>query len=262
VPAGPSFDNHLMGLATELVLARSVRDVATVFQAVCGSARLAADDGRGMQPRVALAIPDRVGPEQARAARNAAAVLEAAGCRMHERESPDDLGAEAARLARVVLTAALAESLKTLGPEDGEVSPLVAAVAAEGRHMPATDLFAAARDLARLGYECRRLFEDADMVLSPVLSGAPPMVGHFDAGSNDPAARFAAMEALAPNAVLANAAGIPALALPFGRDLDGLPLGVQLMAPAGADLALLKWGSRLEAGSPTLPFPYPIAGLT
>jgi amidase len=68
------------------------------------------------------------------------------------------------------------------------------------------------------------------------------------------------MEAIAPNAALANVAGCPALALPFGVDAKSLPLSVQLMGPIGSDLALLAVGAQLAAVAPAIRYPFPIAG--
>ena len=68
------------------------------------------------------------------------------------------------------------------------------------------------------------------------------------------------MEALAPNAALANAAGLPALALPFGL-ADGLPVGIALLGPSGADRALLALARRIETAAPPPAFPQPLAGL-
>ena len=45
---------------------------------------------------------------------------------------------------------------------------------------------------------------------------------------------------------LANIAGCPALAIPAGRDESGLPVGVQLMGPAGSEPALIGLARRLE----------------
>ncbi|MCA0907254.1 amidase [Ruegeria marisrubri] len=70
----------------------------------------------------------------------------------------------------------------------------------------------------------------------------------------------ARLEAFAPNAALANVAGLPALALPLGM-ANGLPVGVQLMGPPGSDVGLLKLGALTEARAPELTFPSPIAGL-
>jgi aspartyl-tRNA(Asn)/glutamyl-tRNA(Gln) amidotransferase subunit A len=43
-----------------------------------------------------------------------------------------------------------------------------------------------------------------------------------------------------------NHAGVPALSLPCGKDHQGLPLGLQLIAPAGQDGALIGAAQMLE----------------
>ena len=64
--------------------------------------------------------------------------------------------------------------------------------------------------------------------------------------------------------VLANMAGCPAISLPMGLSGDGLPLGLQIMAPAGQDQRVLAIASAYEAvAKQTLcpPPPYgPLAG--
>ncbi|WP_071691417.1 amidase [Nioella sediminis] len=256
-PGGPDFANHLMGIASELVLARSVRDAEAAFGAVY---QPLAPFHLSERPRIALALPDRCGPDQTRAAKDAAEALRDAGCEVHDIPAPDRLGAEAHAIARTILAVSLAEWLAALKIPDDQVPPLAAAMAAEGRATPATALFAASRQLARLTNRARKLFVAADAVLMPVLSSTPLPVGALDLSGSDPEAHMAALEAFAPNAALANVAGLPAMALPFGM-ADGLPLGVQLIGPQGADFALLSLARMIETRAPALPFPSPIAGL-
>jgi aspartyl-tRNA(Asn)/glutamyl-tRNA(Gln) amidotransferase subunit A len=45
---------------------------------------------------------------------------------------------------------------------------------------------------------------------------------------------------------LANVAGLPALAIPAGRNADGLPIGVQLVGPAGSETRLIAAARALE----------------
>jgi amidase len=248
-----------MGLASEFVLARSVRDAVAVLEAVARPCT-----GRFLdQPRVAIALTPRAGAAQIAAVRAAAEGLADSGCRIREIGSAplDALGARAAAVARTILSVSLAEWLDSLGIGPGEVSALAAAIAAEGRAVPASALFAAAREMARIGHAFDALLDDADAILTPVLSGPPPPIGHFDMTRPDPAAHFAAMEALAPNAALANVAGAPALVLPVVVGESRLPVGVQLAGKRWTDRALLALGARLEAASPRPRFPYPIAGL-
>ena len=258
-PAGPDFGNDLMGLASELVLARSVRDIAAAFEAVAQPRAFQVPD----QPKISLAITPRAGPAQIAAVRTAAERLAIVGCQVREIDPTplDALGAQAAAVARTVLSVSLAEWLDGLGVDASDVSPLAATVAAEGRATPASVLFAAAREMARIGHAFDALFNDAEVILTPMLSGAPPRIGHFDMAGADPAAHFTAMEALAPNAALANVAGVPALVLPVVTGDGKLPVGVQLIGKPGMDRALLTLAAQLEAASPRPRFPYPIAGL-
>ena len=257
VPGGPDFANHLMGIASELVLARSVRDVEAAFNAVY---QPLAPVHLSDRPRIALALPDRCGPDQQQAAKEAAEALRDAGCEGHDAPAPDRMGAEAHAIARTILSVSLAEWLTALKIPDASVPPLAAAMAAEGRATPVTALFAASRQLARLTNRARKLFANADAMLMPVLASAPLPVGALDLSGTDPHAHMARLERFAPNAALANVAGLPALALPFGLS-DGLPLGVQLIGPPGADFALLSLAAMLETRAPALSFPSPIAGL-
>ena len=257
--SGPDFGNHLMGLSSELVLARSLRDVTAAFTACF--------DRAGDEPRafsepvhIALCIPARCSGELATATRNAAASLGQLGCLVEDCPAPDELGAKAAHIARTILTASLAEWLSALDIPDTEIPALAAAVAAEGRSMPAARLFASSRDMAQLGFDLWQGFEKFDVILSPVLSKGPPPPDAFDFDNTDTNGHFSKMEAIAPNAALANVAGTPALAMPFGTDRQGLPLGIQLMSRQGTDIALLGLAERLSETAPQIQFPAPIAG--
>ena len=53
------------------------------------------------------------------------------------------------------------------------------------------------------------------------------------------------MNAFAPYAMLANVAGTPALAVPFGKDATGLPLSHHLVGAMGTDARLLGVGRQL-----------------
>lgn len=258
VPGGPGFDNHLMGIASELVLARSVRDVSTAFAAVqLPAPMMPLPDA----PRIALALPQRCDAAQITAARAAADVLAAAGCHITDIAAPDAMGAEAHAIAKLILSVSLAEWLAALKIPDDQVPPLAAALAAEGRATPATALFGATRQMARLSDQAHAMIANFDAILCPTLSSPPPPLGAFDPCHTDTSAHFAKMEAFAPNAALANVAGLPALALPFGMQTGGLPVGVQLWGPPDGDALLCHVAAMIEAGAPPLDYPHAIAGM-
>ena len=83
-------------------------------------------------------------------------------------------------------------------------------------------------------------FEQADVLISPA---APTTAFKIGEKVNDPLAMYLNDITTIP----ANLAGVPGLALPVGlAPEDGLPVGVQLMAPAHEDARLYTVGAALE----------------
>lgn len=79
------------------------------------------------------------------------------------------------------------------------------------------------------------IFKEYDFILLPV---APDVAGRFGEQSDDPVAMYLSDI----YTVLANLAGIPAIALPAGKHPEnGMPVGVQLMADAWEEQALLDF---------------------
>jgi aspartyl-tRNA(Asn)/glutamyl-tRNA(Gln) amidotransferase subunit A len=84
-------------------------------------------------------------------------------------------------------------------------------------------------------------FEQADVLLSPT---APTTAFKLGEKLDDPLAMYLNDIATIP----ANLAGVPGLSLPSGlADEDGLPTGIQVLAPALADDRLYRVGAVLEA---------------
>ena len=85
----------------------------------------------------------------------------------------------------------------------------------------------------------RRAFESCDLILLPT-SPAPA----FELGekSDDPVQMYMSDVFTVP----ANLAGLPAISVPSGLTRDRLPLGVQLIAPALGEAALLRGARGIE----------------
>jgi aspartyl-tRNA(Asn)/glutamyl-tRNA(Gln) amidotransferase subunit A len=84
-------------------------------------------------------------------------------------------------------------------------------------------------------------FDEADVLLSPT---APTTAFRLGDKLDDPIAMYLNDVATIP----ANLAGVPGMSLPSGQaDEDGLPTGLQILAPAGADDRLYRVGGALEA---------------
>lgn len=251
-PMGPDFGNYLMGIVGEGILARSLGDIATVFAPFL--AKGCAPD----HPRIALAIPDRCDRIQVDAARQATRLFEAAGVEIVHVPAPDDLGQEAHAIAGQILAVSLAEWLDAYGITDAEISPLAAANAALGRAMTGPQVFALTRRIQQISHSAAALFNKADAILMPILSGPPPPLGAFPTNHTDVASHLAKMAALAPNAALANIAGLPALAIPIPTS-DPTPTAVQLIGPQGSDAMLLALAATITP--PAIAYPAPIAGM-
>ena len=84
-------------------------------------------------------------------------------------------------------------------------------------------------------------FAQADVLISPT---APTTAFKLGEKLNDPLAMYLNDVATIP----ANMAGVPGLSLPGGlADEDGLPVGIQLLAPAREDARLYRVGAVLES---------------
>jgi amidase len=97
---------------------------------------------------------------------------------------------------------------------------------------------------------CLAYFSDGghDLLLLPALAGAPPLAREW---SRLPwRSNMTVCVRYAPFAAPWNIAGLPAIVVPLGTRSDGLPVGVQLVGPPGAEPLLLAVAGQLEAANP------------
>jgi aspartyl-tRNA(Asn)/glutamyl-tRNA(Gln) amidotransferase subunit A len=99
------------------------------------------------------------------------------------------------------------------------------------------------RDLARA-------YERVDVLLSPT---SPTTAFPLGAKVDDPLTMYLNDVCTIPS----NLAGHPAMSVPFGTGGDGLPIGVQVLAPALGEAAMFRVAAALEAAAPP---PDPVAG--
>lgn len=94
-----------------------------------------------------------------------------------------------------------------------------------------------------------RVFDDYDLLLSPVLAKTPPAIGHLSPAQPYEALleRLLGFAAFTP---LANAAGGPAISLPWSLTDEGVPVGVQLFANHGDERTLLEVAYEVEEAHP------------
>ncbi|WP_041782344.1 amidase [Mycolicibacterium chubuense] len=171
-----------------------------------------------------------------------------------------------------VYTAAdVAEAKRLTGAGDEAFERETLIMAALGRATSSIDYLSA---VERRHDHTRRLttfFEDYDLLLTPTLATPPPAIGEFDL----PAPLQHATDALirtrtarllrytkivddmvdknlgwVPYTQLANLTGRPAISLPLHWTADGLPLGVQFVAPLAGESLLIRLAAQLEQAMP------------
>ncbi len=91
----------------------------------------------------------------------------------------------------------------------------------------------------RVKSDFEQSFKKCDVLLSPT---APTSAFLFGKDRKDPTEIYAGDICTVPSSI----AGLPALSLPCGNDKDGLPFGMQLIAPAFCETLLYKVGYAYE----------------
>ena len=91
-------------------------------------------------------------------------------------------------------------------------------------------------------------YRDFDILLGPTAPGTA-----FELGAKiaDPLAMYLNDVCTIPS----NLAGHPAMSVPFGTGEDGLPIGVQVLAPALGETTMFQVAAVLEAAAPPVPEP-------
>ncbi|MGF6266484.1 allophanate hydrolase [Paraburkholderia youngii] len=121
-----------------------------------------------------------------------------------------------------------------------DIDPVVAEVIAKADGYSAVDAFNGQYALAALRREVETLFEAIDVLIVPTTPTHPT----FDEVRADP---IGANSQLGVYTNFVNLLDLCALAVPGIRRADGLPAGVTLIAPAGADQRLAVLGARIQA---------------
>jgi amidase len=265
------------GLATELVVSRSVRDTAAVLE-FCSEGtppgepyfpppkarpytdEVGADPGKlriGLMTTPPGATGEDVHPDCAAAARNAARLLEGLGHHV-EVAHPGALD-DPAYIPQFLVrwTAGVAAGLDFWSMRTGkqvtedDVEPVTWALAQQGWSN------SAAQFVSALGYGqivARGLlawWQDYDLLLTPTMALPPAELGTLGNGrEGDP---LAPIERAVPYAVFTagfNATGQPAISLPLHWSDAGLPIGVQLVGDLGREDLLLQVAAQLEEAQP------------
>jgi amidase len=290
VSQGPLAGDVMSGLPVDFLLARSMRDVATVLDAVHGPApgdpyaappprrpyieELEADPKGlriGLMTEPVLPIGSEASPVVVQAAEEAASLLEGLGHSVDD-ELPalpplqlgdlDPITAFENRYFSQQAAAGMQLGIalgRDLGPDDME--PLTWAMAERGRSLSGSDYLVSVGIHQALARIVAGWYESGyDLLLSPTMGEPPPPLGTFDDSGEDPMRALRRAHVTASFTAGYNATGQPAISLPlhWSQDQTGgasgapshLPIGVQLAAPFGREDALIAIAAQLERAHP------------
>ncbi len=274
VTVGPDTGEEWSGLVGRLAVTRSVRDTATLLDAVAGPdvgdpywapppARPFADevgaDPGSLRIGWVTDVPDgsaETDPEIAAAVEATAQRLVELGHRV-EQASPPAL-ADPSMTGHFITCFGVwaAHDLDRIGQMIGE--PVTAdgveagtwAVAEMGRSVTGAQFLAGREGLHAHARSVIRWWEDFDVLLTPTVPEVAPTLGQFGAEPDNPLAGLLRSTVTVAFTAVFNVTGQPAISLPLARSAAGLPIGIQLVgAPAREDV-LLRLAGQLEAAHP------------
>lgn len=109
-----------------------------------------------------------------------------------------------------------------------------------------------------LRHRFARLFDEVDVIVTPITAGGPSTTSAPD-DSSDGAGEAPFRDVVMDYTVAQDLFGLPVCAIPNGRDGEGLPLGLQLTGPSRSENAVMDAAAGAAAILPITGFP-PIAG--
>lgn len=134
-----------------------------------------------------------------------------------------------------------------------EIEPLNAALAAAARDIDSFTFATSVRQTQRLARIVLANFgRDFDVLVTPTMACLPPEVGSWRAGTDvDPVMGLLNCTPMAAFTAVWNVCGLPATSVPTHHDASsGLPVGVQVVAPAWRDDLCLQVAAQLEQALP------------
>jgi amidase len=208
------------------------------------------------------------------AVKDAAALCAKLGHQLDEVALPIDRDAlVAAYFAQVAVgtAAGIEQTARWAGrsPTPADFEPTTWLLGTIGRKLPAIELQRSRDACQAAGRTLGRFFQRYDLFLDGTLAYPPVRVGELALKPAERVAlaalrvvspRFVLDQLLAtmganaldktPNTQVANQTGLPAMSVPLAWNGDGLPIGVQFMAPFGDEATLFQLAAQLEAERP------------
>ena len=263
----PDTGHILEGLVNEHALTRTVRDCAALLDATAGPApgdpyaapppaepwlRAVERDPAPLRVMWTADGPfvSETHPEVRAAVEEAATVLAGLGHAVtpgapaFDPEAVVDAVAVLHQVSNLELYA-LAESVLGRPPERGELEPSAWEMLEGGRDVSGERYAGAIASIHAQGRRFADGLADVDVLLVPtLLTGGPPPLAHLNQPRGSTQEFFRVEFATTGWTPMANVSGFAAISLPLRSTSDGLPIGVQLMAPQ--ETVLLTLAAQLE----------------
>lgn len=259
----PSFGEFWGPLTHQHVLTRSVRDCAVILDETAGPApgdpytappparpwidEVGADPGQ-LRIGFRTVLPGGGQPheEVGRAVTSTAQLLESLGHAVHEAGVPALDDPAMSESVAFIFAGSVARDVarwgETLGADiSSELEPGSAFMHSIGSTVTADEWLRHTEVLQSWSRRMAAIWQDCDVLVLPVLPEPPVRLGEMTVADS---ARLIAFT------VPYNVTGEPAMSLPLHRTPDGLPIGVQFVAPAGREDTLFRLAGQLEAARP------------
>jgi amidase len=254
VPLTPQ-TKHWYGMGVLGPIARRVEDVALLLDVLTSTrGRVPSthfgDAARRDPPRLRIAfslrpaVPTKVGSDATRAVEHTAALLEAAGHRVEERD-PDYGNLRSLAVPRYLR--GIATDAQMLDRRE-ELESRTQTLVRLSRLIPDSRLTRSRAKEPEYTTRINALFDDYDVLLTPVIAKAAPPAEQW-AHRGGVANLVGGVPWIAFTQVW-NLTGQPALSLPAGCDDDGMPSAVQLVGPPESEALLLCLAAQLQSAAP------------
>ncbi len=276
ITVGPEIGEAWAGLVSRLAVTHTVRDTASLLDAVAGpgvgdpywappparpyASEVGADAGRlrigwVAEPPDGSFVTD---PQVAAATEATAALLESLGHRV-EQAYPASFD-DPTHVAHFLITysAWVARELDQLSElvgapltEDG-FEPGTWAIAEGGRAVTASQYLAALDGLHAMTRATVAWWDvdGFDLLLTPTIPEVPPTLGQFGATPENPLAGVFRSTPIVTFTAPFNITGQPAISLPLFQSTEGLPIGMQLVAAPAREDVLIRVAAQLEQAAP------------
>jgi len=259
VPSWPT-DNYWETLSVSGPLARDVDDLALLLSVVAGpdprvptalgeAGSLFAPPLAGGLAGLRVAVSTDLGGllevdgEVARVVTETASVFDAAGATVDPGHPALDLADDTFRTLRAWHFQAALGAL--LGAHPDSFKQSLADNIRAGEPLTGADVARAFRQRTTLAERMRVFFESYDVLLLPT-SQVPPFPADQEFPPSINGRPMGSYLDWMRSAYVITVTGCPAISVPAGETTDGLPVGVQIVAPFGADRRLLEVAAAFE----------------